>query len=105
MKPGKWFRLTVPDLSKYVNYYSGQKSHEMFGQFNTGCEAIRTLTQDYFHLSVWDADLLERYLIDAGFINIKEVTFMQGSDPELLKDQEARSWETLYIEAQKPLNF
>lgn len=105
MKPGTWFRLAVPDLKKYINYYSGQKEHDMFAHWDTGCEAIRALTQDYFHLSLWDAELLTRYLIEVGFINIKEVNFMQGSDPKLLKDQEARLWETLYMEAQKPLNI
>ncbi|QSJ15833.1 methyltransferase domain-containing protein [Nostoc sp. UHCC 0702] len=103
MKPGAWLRLTVPDLRKYVNYYCGQTVHEKFNQWQTGCEAIRNLTQDHIHLSVWDSELLGKYLEKVGFFNIKEVSFMQGTDELLLKDKPERAWETLYMEAQKPL--
>ncbi len=105
MKPGAWIRITVPDLQKYVNYYCGLESHEKFVEmFATGSEAIRTMTQDFIHLSVWDSKLLSEFLTTAGFANIKEVSFMQGTDRLLIKDMEERSWETLYIEAQKPLS-
>lgn len=103
MKPGAWLRLTVPDLRKYVKYYCGEKVHEQFNTWQTGCEAIRTLTQDHFHWSVWDSELLNKYLEEVGFINIKEVEFMQGTDKLLLKEKPERAWETLYMEAQKPL--
>lgn len=103
MKPGAWLRLTVPDLKKYVNYYCGERVHEKFNKWETGCEAIRNLTQDHFHLSVWDSELLGKYLEQVGFINVKEVDFMQGTDKLLLKEQLERAWETLYMEAQKPL--
>ncbi len=105
MKPGAWLRVTVPDLEKYVNYYYGKESHEQFHlMFETGSEGIRTLTQDFIHLSTWDARLLTTFLEKAGFVNIKKVSFMEGTDRTLLKDKEDRVWETLYIEAQKPTN-
>lgn len=103
MKPGAWLRLTVPDLKKYVKYYCGEKVHEKFHNWQTGCEAIRTLTQDHIHLSVWDSELLTMYLEKVGFINVKEVVYMQGTDQLLLKDEPRRAWESLYMEAQKPL--
>lgn len=103
MKPGAWLRVTVPDLKKYVKFYCGEEVHEKFNKWQTGCEAIRTLTQDHGHLALWDNELLTRFLKEAGFINVKEVSFMQGSDTLLLKDQESRAWETLYMEAQKPI--
>jgi predicted SAM-dependent methyltransferase len=102
MKPGAWLRVTVPDLRKYVSYYCGQEVNEKFNQWETGCEAIRTLTQDYIHLSVWDSELLGNCLKSSGFVNIKEVSFNEGTDILLLKDKEERAWETLYMEAQKP---
>ncbi|MBD2363126.1 hypothetical protein H6G36_18350 [Anabaena minutissima FACHB-250] len=105
MKPGAWLRITVPDLKKYVNYYCDQELHQKFDRYQTGCEAIRTLTQDFFHLSLWDSELLERCLSECGFVNIQETYFMQGNDISLLKDKEDRAWETLYVEAQKPIKF
>lgn len=103
MKPGSWIRITVPDLKKYVDHYYGQKIHEKFDRWETGCEAIRSLTQDYFHVSLWDSEFLGKCLNDLGFINVKQVSFRQGTDVSLLKDKEERAWETLYMEAQKPI--
>lgn len=100
MKPGAWLRLSVPDLEKYVSYYSGIVPHEGFYQWSTGCEAICYLTQNYHHISVWDARLLGDYLEKAGFRNVRKTGFREGSDERLLKDREARMWETLYMEAQ-----
>jgi predicted SAM-dependent methyltransferase len=105
IKPGAWLRISVPDLKKYVKYYCGEEVHELFNRWQTGCEAIRTLTQDYGHLSVWDSTLLAKFLKEAGFINVQEVFFMQGTDKLLLKDQQDRAWESLYMEAQKPMNY
>lgn len=104
MKPGAWLRLTVPDLKKYIDYYCDQEKHtkSKFNRWSTGCEAIRSLTQDHFHLSLWDAEIAEKYLVEVGFCNIKEVPFMKGSNVSLLKDGSDRSWETIYMEAQKP---
>ncbi|MBE9241029.1 class I SAM-dependent methyltransferase [Synechocystis salina] len=104
MKPGAWIRITVPDLQKYVDYYLGKEVNEKFNQWETGCEAIRTLTQDYFHLSLWDSNLLKICLQEVGFVNVQEVDFQQGNNPILLNDGENRLWETLYMEAQKPFN-
>ncbi|MFM6082736.1 MAG: class I SAM-dependent methyltransferase, partial [Dolichospermum sp.] len=103
MKPGSWIRITVPDLRKYVDHYYGQKIHEKFDRWETGCEAIRSLSQDYFHLSLWDSEFLGKCLNDLGFINVKQVSFRQGTDISLLKDKEEREWESLYMEAQKPV--
>lgn len=105
MKPGAWLRIAVPDLKKYVNYYCGKDVDEKFDAWSTGCEAIRSLTQDYIHLSVWDSQLLGSFLQESRFVNIKEVSFMEGSDELLLKDSRERKWESLYIEAQKSENI
>jgi len=104
LKPSAWIRITVPDLKKYIEFYNGYDAHEHFSKWQTGCEAIRSLTQEHGHLSVWDSTLLNQYLEVAGFINIKQVSFMQGVDTLLLKDRQGRAWETMYMEAQKPLN-
>lgn len=102
LKPGCWARLSVPDLKKYIDYYCGKESHETFKRWPTGAEAIWSLTQNYGHFSVWDSALLSRFLYEAGFVNVKEVNFLEGTDKRIIKDSEDRSWESLYMEAQKP---
>lgn len=101
MRYGAWLRITVPDLKKYVDYYFGNSVDKEFSQFATGCEAIDSLTHNYAHRSTWDANQLKIFLGRAGFKNISEVNFMEGSDERLLKDEIGRKWETLYMEAQK----
>ena len=102
LKPRCWIRISVPDLRKYVDYYNNKPSHQKFSQWVTGAEAISSLTQGWGHLSVWDNILLERTLLETGFINVREVDFLQGTDKRLLMDKEVRNWESLYFEGQKP---
>jgi len=101
MKPKTWLRINVPDLKKYIDYYNGNVPHENFLRWKTGCEAVRSLTQNWWHLSVWDVTLLSQFLKKAGLINIREVEYRGGTDARLLKDSADRHWESLYIEAQK----
>lgn len=101
MKPSAWVRFSVPDLEKYVSFYLGHLPAKEFSQWNTGCEAICNLTQNFHHISVWDAQLLSNFLERAGFRNIRQTGFRQGTDERLLKDRDGRRWESLYIEAQK----
>lgn len=103
LKPGAWLRIAVPDLEKYINYYSGKESHENFSKMwpKNKAAAVRSVTQNYIHLSTWDGDLLTTFCEMAGFKNAKQVEYGVGSDAKLIKDDLGRSWETLYVEAQK----
>jgi predicted SAM-dependent methyltransferase len=104
LRPGCWLRINFPDLEKYINYYNGKESASEFLVFNTGCEAISNITQNYGHHSVWDEKLITDALNNIGFINIKRVKFgKEGTDKRLIKEEEIRKWETLVVEAQKPL--
>lgn len=102
MKPGAWIRITVPDLKKYVDYYCGRDVHENFSRWPTGCEAIRAASQSCFHCSLWDSHLLGRFLKECGFLKVQQTEYMKGSDRRLLRDSEARKWESLCMEARKP---
>lgn len=102
LKPKGWVRISVPNLRKYVDFYRGIEVGDRFKQWSTGAEAIRALTQDFGHLSVWDSELLEVTLKDIGFTNVRQVEFLEATDKRLLKEAEARRWESLYMEAQKP---
>lgn len=104
LKPGCWLRINVPDLEKYIRFYLGEKVDEVFHNYSTGAEAIHDLTQEWGHLSVWDEILLTKKLQTIGFVNIKPVDFgREGTDRNLIMEQEIRKWETLVIEAQKPI--
>ena len=102
LKPGRWLRVSVPDLEKYIDYYCGKKSHENFKRWPTGAEAVRSLTQNWGHLSLWNSELLGNFLREVGFANVRKVDFLEGTDKRIIKDKENREWESLYVEAQKP---
>jgi predicted SAM-dependent methyltransferase len=103
LKSGKWFRLTVPDLDKAVSYYNGKKVHDKFAErWAIGAEAIRSMSQNWGHISLWNFELVAEFLKEAGFKNIRQVEYAKGTDERLLIDVEGRKWETLYVEAQKP---
>jgi predicted SAM-dependent methyltransferase len=103
LQSGKYLRIVVPDLNKYVNYYNNNQSlDEKFCDFPGGAIAMHSLTQKFCHVSVWDEYLLAEVLSEIGFVNIKKVDFQKGSAPELLKDSMKNKWESLYVEAQKP---
>jgi hypothetical protein len=102
MKPGSHIRITVPDLRKYIDFYNGKPVDERSYRWETGCEGIRSLAQNFLHLSLWDFNLIKNYLSAIGFMHIQQFEFRQGTNPILLMDSESRSWETLYVEAQKP---
>jgi len=101
LKPLCWLRVSVPDLEIYIDYYL--EKNDNF-QFDTGCEAISSLTQNWGHKSTWDRHLLTKVLADIGFINVKKVVYgEEGSDRRLIKETESRKNESLVIEAQKPV--
>jgi predicted SAM-dependent methyltransferase len=104
LKPGAWLRINVPDLGKYVAFYNGNIPHSEFRNFKSGAEALGYLTQGFGHHSTWDEELLGRSLREAGFVSVSRVEFGRtGSDLRLMKEQAIREWETLVMEAQKPM--
>jgi len=104
LKPGCFLRINFPDIEKYVNFYLGNAISEEFHTFKTGCEAICTITQNYGHHSTWDKKLMFKALNSVGFVNIKEVIFgEEGTDKRLIKEEWVRKWESIVVEAQKPI--
>jgi SAM-dependent methyltransferase len=103
LKPGAWFRVSVPDLARYVRYYQGEPMDEAFGRWPLRAAAIRSVSQGWVHASVWDRELLIAALTFIGFEPVRAVDYRMGEDPRLLKDLPKRRWESLYIEARKPL--
>lgn len=105
MKKDAYIRVTVPDIEKYVNYYIGNYSNinleEFDKRFETKCSAIRNISQNYYHLSLWDFMEVKTCLEEVGFRNVSKMKFGVSKDEKLALDIPERSWETLYVEAQK----
>jgi predicted SAM-dependent methyltransferase len=105
MKKDAYIRVTVPDIEKYVNYYIGNYTNidlkEFDKRYETKCSAIRNISQNYYHISLWDFMELKTCLEEVGFRNISKMNFGVSNDENLTLDMPERNWETLYVEAQK----
>tara|TARA_B110000259_G_C13890019_1_gene352557 strand:- start:103 stop:789 length:687 start_codon:yes stop_codon:yes gene_type:complete len=103
MKPGGVLRIVVPDLDKYLDWENLKETVPKMSRYQSLPEAICNLTQNHLHVSVWNFDLMNEVLNDIGFTNITKTSFMKGMMPELLVDSENHQWQSLYIEAKKPI--
>jgi len=92
MKPGAWIRICVPGLEENLALYDSSMSK---------AEVIYNLTQNFGHVSVWDAQLMTEVLRDSEFTTIRQVSYLKGSDNRLLCDSMERARGSLYVEAQK----
>jgi predicted SAM-dependent methyltransferase len=102
LKKGGVVRIIVPDIRKAVEFYNDRSKHDYFVTgFDTGCEAIWEVTQNYYHKSVWDAELMIVILKKAGFTSVSEVSFGKSSSLDVMKDNPVRECYSLYIEAIK----
>jgi len=103
LKKGGCIRITVPDLDKYIAFCNDPNSvtEEFRKRFKFSAEAIHHLTQDNFHRSVWNYDILEKVLYDVGFKDVRKCKFGEGYDKNLILDLADREFETLYVEALK----
>lgn len=105
LKKGAYIRISVPDIEKYIDYYTentkdlNAKAFEK--KFKTKCQAIINVTQKYKHVSVWDFEEMKSYLESAGFKSPTKRKFRDSEDPNLNLDIAAREYESLYVEAQK----
>lgn len=105
MKNRAVIRLSVPNLEKYVGFYQDtldKEDTDFFDElFQRPAAAIRNLTQNYLHHSVWDYQELEYHLEQVGFSNVERKSFGVCSNLRLCLDLEEREWESLYVEARK----
>ena len=83
-----------------MNFYIGKNN---VLDFDTGCEAISSLTQHWGHKSTWDEEYLSKTLRAVGFINVKKVEYgIEGHDQRLIKEPESRKFESIVMEAKRP---
>ena len=101
LKKSSIFRCTVPGLELYIENYREKKNDEYFSTFETGCDALRDLSNNWGHLNVWDKQTLKRELLNAGFSSVMICKFNEGENKELVKDLKDRAHMTIYLEAKK----
>lgn len=114
LKPNGYLRIVVPDLKKYVAAYwrrlndlsceeDALSSAKDFNRvFYVGHEGmVKNKWLNNGHHYIHDYESMHLALSQAGFKKIKEQQYGQGECDDLLIDRQDRSWESLYVEAQK----
>ncbi len=101
MKEGALIRIVVPDLQQCIDHYQKTNS-DMKGD---SASIVWDLTQNWMHLSVWNYELMSVFLQEAGFCNIKKVSYGMGRDENVIKDSWNRKTGSLYVEAEKSIGF
>jgi predicted SAM-dependent methyltransferase len=107
LQPAGCLRIIVPDGEKILKSYFDNPAELLVhrpGETPSPMEAVNSyFRQRYDHQWIYDWELLEHQLVQAGFAQIARVSFGEGatSKPVLL-DDEGYAWESLYVEATKP---
>ena len=108
LQSGSCLRIIVPDGEKILKSYFDNPAELLAhrpGETPCKMEAVNSyFRQRYDHQWIYDWELLNHQLLEAGFAQIALVSFGEGalSKPVVL-DDETYAWESLYIEAIKPV--
>lgn len=113
LKPDGIIRVIVPDAELFLDLYQKEKNGENVSfpyvtedavkRGYTPMMAINRIFRGHDHKYAYDLRTLKMLLKNAGFQSICKVDFMEGTDKNLLVDDEGRKIESLYIEAFKLL--
>lgn len=99
LKPGAVMRVVVPDAERYALAVAGLARLPDHGRsYVLPIEALRAVSQDFGHRSLWSPELMKRYMVKAGFHQVRVESFGRGRDRRLLLDTEGRRDESLYVE-------
>ncbi len=107
LKPGGTLRISFCDSELYVDAYVNWRASRSPTPFMherghaTGMQALDWIYHHVTHQTLIDFETLAMHLREAGFKDIKRVNFREGRDPRLLRDQEERRPESIYMEAVK----
>lgn len=113
LKPGGTVRIIVPDgelyLTRYTNLLNGKTTESLpysesdgWHELYSPIMSINRIFRTHGHLFISDFDCFRQLLVKNGFSEIKQESFMNGRDSNLLIDSEHRAIESLYVEATKP---
>ncbi len=108
LRPGRPIRIIVPDGEKILRRYCAndpELSSHRLTETGYAMEAVNSyFRQRYEHQFIYDWQLLSHRLAAAGFDRIARVSFAEGDGSKLIiLDDERYEWESLYIEAAKPI--
>ncbi len=98
LKPGGSARICVPDLHHALVLFSKGEKLKALEFFFVDSHTGRFNRHQY----MYDFELLSAALHEAGFVGVTRCTFRQGRVPDL-RILDNRPEETLYVEAQKPI--
>ena len=114
LEPGGRIRITVPDASIYVDYYMGrldpkaseaiERTHRRFN--GTRMDILNSAFRwKHQHHYMYDEETLRALLTEVGFTDLERKEFGNSDVEELRgRDQEDRRFDTLYMEAKKPVS-
>jgi predicted SAM-dependent methyltransferase len=114
LKPAGVLRLGVPDAELYLRNYADGKT-DFFQQLQHLGGAVRPLSTPIMvinqmfrmgghHLYAWDYETLSLCLQLSGFVDVKRFESGASDRSDICLDDPAHAFETLYVEAQKPLS-
>lgn len=115
LKPGRTFRMVVPDLElsckKYLEDTQPQAAHRFLRETCLGTEArprslgafVTSWLGNSKHLWMWDYRSIVTELHATGFVQIRRASFGDSTDPMFLRAEAKDRWdECLGVECVKP---
>ncbi|UEM25228.1 methyltransferase domain-containing protein (plasmid) [Skermanella mucosa] len=106
LRPGGTIRISVPDGELYLRRYFEDRKwmlERRGGRFRTPMEVVNEVfRQGREHQFCYDFETLALLLREAGFVEVERQNFGAGRIEYLLIDQEARRFESLYVEGRRP---
>ena len=106
LKPNGIFRLIMPDGELYLDIYAKRKngSDEQMPYeegYISPMHRINGIFRNHGHQCIYDFEMINIILKDAGFNSIGREKFNEGKDKNLLRDNAWREDESIYVEAIK----
>lgn len=113
LQPGGWVRIVVPDgnlfARRYVERTDGLTQERFPGEHTDAISGIYSpimsvnrIFRDFGHRYISDYALLKELCERASFVDIEEASYRVGRFAPVLLDTEARSKQSVYVEARKP---
>jgi predicted SAM-dependent methyltransferase len=103
LAPGGLLRVIVPDAGRiFQAYVDDPQSLILHRECSTGLpiEAVNLYAyQRYEHQCLYDWQLMQRTLTEAGFGDITRSSYKDSANPALAIDDAKYAWESLYVEA------
>ena len=106
LENGGTLRLIMPDGEIYFDAYAKNKLDKgCLLPFQEGyisaMHRVNGIFRNHGHQFIYDYETVEIILKECGFQDVTKARYLEGSNPDLLKDTDWREVESLYVEARK----